>query len=259
MALGYEGAPTDPEDVRRYQRDRLGRSDADTLLIELSAVNAPNLSVQVAERESHRAKRIATIRRRMEENTPKFVVFYGVTYRGEYEKVVGGPFDGVDGGRKPPESGCGLRSVEDFPSLSRRPRPLRRVGSPSATLLTGWTRLDTVVALSPASHKPDPTERPSASPIPNKEDRRRPTPLTKTAYHTKFGGRQTPTEGVLHARTRNGPFCTESLPYPAYGQCEKCDQAADLLVRDGHGVGGHLPMLEAVDRRRGGIFGLGHG
>jgi hypothetical protein len=48
-------------------------------------------------------------------------------------------------------------------------------------------------------------------------------------------------------------------PYRAYGQWEKRDQAADLLVRDGHGVGGHLPMLEAVDRHRGGIFGLGHG
>lgn len=94
MTFGYEGAPNDAEDVRRYQRDRLGRSDADTLLIELSAVNAPSLSVHVAERERHRTKRIATIRRRMEENTPKFVVFYGVTYRGEYEKVVGGPFDG---------------------------------------------------------------------------------------------------------------------------------------------------------------------
>ena len=33
MALGYEGAPSDTEDVRRYQRDRLGRSDSDTLLI----------------------------------------------------------------------------------------------------------------------------------------------------------------------------------------------------------------------------------
>jgi hypothetical protein len=94
MALGYEEAPSDTEDVRRYQRDRLGRSDADTLLIELSAVNAPSLSAHVAERESHRAERIATIRRRMEENRPKFVVFYGVGYRGEYEKVVGGPFDG---------------------------------------------------------------------------------------------------------------------------------------------------------------------
>jgi hypothetical protein len=83
LALGYQGASADLEDVRRYQRDRLGRSDADTLLIELSAVNARSLSVHVAERESHRAERIATIRRRMEEHQPEFVVFYGVRYRAE--------------------------------------------------------------------------------------------------------------------------------------------------------------------------------
>ncbi len=98
MALGYEGAPTGLEDIRRYQRDRLGRSDADTALIELSAVNAPSLSVEDPERESHRAERIATIRRRIEENTPKFVVFYGIGYCEEYEKVGGGPFD-TDGYR----------------------------------------------------------------------------------------------------------------------------------------------------------------
>jgi hypothetical protein len=107
MALGYEGAPSGTEDVRCYQRDRLGRSDADTLLIELSAVNAPSLSVHVAERESHRADRIATIRRRMDEHTPTFVVFYGVTYRAEYEKVVGAAFN-ADGYRWHGNTLCAL-------------------------------------------------------------------------------------------------------------------------------------------------------
>jgi hypothetical protein len=86
MTLGYEGEPAGLDDIRRYQRDRLGRKDADTALIDLSAVNAPSLSIDVPERESHRVERIATIRRRMEENRPKFVVFYGTSYRKEYGK-----------------------------------------------------------------------------------------------------------------------------------------------------------------------------
>lgn len=93
IALGYEGLTPDPEDVRRYQRDRLGRSDDDTLLIELSSVNAKSLSVSVPERERHREERIETIRRRMMENSPKFVVFYGVSYRNDYENVAGSSFD----------------------------------------------------------------------------------------------------------------------------------------------------------------------
>lgn len=93
LVLGYEGKPAGNEDVREYQRDCLGRRAGQTLLIEISSVNAKSLSVTVPEREAHRAERIATIRRRMLENKPDFIVFYGLRYADAYAEVAGGPFD----------------------------------------------------------------------------------------------------------------------------------------------------------------------
>jgi hypothetical protein len=93
VVLGYEGKPGDTEAVRSYQRDRLGRSEGETALIDLSAIAAPNLGVIVPEREQNRPKRIEMIRQRMSEHNPKFVLFYGVGYRDDYSKVAGAAFD----------------------------------------------------------------------------------------------------------------------------------------------------------------------
>ena len=93
IVLGYEGKPADNDDVRAYQRDRLGRTDGQTLLAEISSVNAKSLGVTVPEREAHRAERIATIRRHLEVHQPEFAVFYGLSYRDDYAAIAGGSFD----------------------------------------------------------------------------------------------------------------------------------------------------------------------
>ena len=93
LVLGYQGKPADQDNVRAYQRDRLGRRDGETLLAELSSVNATSLSVQIPQREAYRAARVVTIRRRMLENEPEFIVFYGLRYADAYAEVAGGPFN----------------------------------------------------------------------------------------------------------------------------------------------------------------------
>jgi len=107
LVLGYEGKASGNEDVRAYQRDRLGRRDGQTLLVEVSSVNASSLSVPVLEREAHRAERIATIRRRILEHEPEFVVFYGRRYANAYAEIAGDSFD-ADGYRWAGPTLCAL-------------------------------------------------------------------------------------------------------------------------------------------------------
>lgn len=95
LLLAYKGEDTSLDAVARYQRDRLGALDDETAVIELSAHHAVNMGIDVA-RTQHRDDRIALIRRRLDENEPTLVVFYGRTYQTEYERVVGAPF-GPDG------------------------------------------------------------------------------------------------------------------------------------------------------------------
>jgi hypothetical protein len=57
-------------------------------LIELSGLRATNLDVEV-DRERHRDYRINLIRARMLEHQPRFVVFYGLSYREFYERIAG--------------------------------------------------------------------------------------------------------------------------------------------------------------------------
>jgi hypothetical protein len=86
LLLAYMGQPTDLESVRKYQRDMWGSLCGETALIELSALRATNLDIEV-DRERHRDYRINHIRNRMREHRPRFVVFYGLSYREFYERI----------------------------------------------------------------------------------------------------------------------------------------------------------------------------
>ena len=86
--LAFKGEPTDMEAVSRYQRNEFGTEAGETAVIELSALNAPNLQT-VVDRTVHREARTEDLRRRLETYHPKFAIFYGTTYRTEYGKVAG--------------------------------------------------------------------------------------------------------------------------------------------------------------------------
>jgi hypothetical protein len=86
--LAFKSEPTDMEAVSRYQRDEFGSEVGETAVIELSALNAPNLQT-VVERTLHREARIEDLCRRLETYHPRFAIFYGTTYRTEYAKVAG--------------------------------------------------------------------------------------------------------------------------------------------------------------------------
>jgi hypothetical protein len=66
----------DNESLRIYQRDRFGRLDGETCVIELSGLPARNLSVP-RKRELFREERIKFIRGKILACKPKFVVMYG--------------------------------------------------------------------------------------------------------------------------------------------------------------------------------------
>jgi hypothetical protein len=66
----------DNESLRIYQRDRFGRLDGETCVIELSGLPARNLNIP-RNRELFREERIKFIRGKMLACKPKFVVMYG--------------------------------------------------------------------------------------------------------------------------------------------------------------------------------------
>jgi hypothetical protein len=92
--LAFDDRARADNDVASYQRDDWGRSTGKTAVIELSALHARSLDVDV-ERTLHRSARIETIRKNLDDQKPKFAVFYGRSYRPEYEKIAGpvGPDD----------------------------------------------------------------------------------------------------------------------------------------------------------------------
>lgn len=86
--LALLGRSASNADVSRYQRDEWGRLSGETAVIELSALHAKNLSVDV-ERTLHRDERIERIQREMLFHKPKVALFFGTSYRSEYERIAG--------------------------------------------------------------------------------------------------------------------------------------------------------------------------
>jgi hypothetical protein len=68
---------TDNASLRIYQRERWGRRNGETCVIELSGPPARNLNV-VRQRDAFREKRIRFIRQKMLAFKPVFVVMYGL-------------------------------------------------------------------------------------------------------------------------------------------------------------------------------------
>ena len=90
VLLGFLGSDEDP---RLFQRDKWGSAGGKMALIELSAIAARNTSIPTTERLAYREKRVETLKARLREHKPTFALFYGTSYRLEYEKIAGGPFD----------------------------------------------------------------------------------------------------------------------------------------------------------------------
>ena len=81
LLLAYKGVEPTRDATLRYQRDRLGRCDGETALLELSALAASHMGVAVS-RSLNRVHRIETIRERLRAHEPSLVVFYST--RPEY-------------------------------------------------------------------------------------------------------------------------------------------------------------------------------
>lgn len=84
ILFGFTGCAEDPH---LYQRDRLGRVDGDTALIELSAAAHPNIA-SPGERENL-SERAAIILDQLKAYRPSLAVFYGLSYRSHYEGIAG--------------------------------------------------------------------------------------------------------------------------------------------------------------------------
>jgi len=91
-AVGYEDKPATLEDVLRLQHDGWGAERGECALIEICALHSPNTAAK-SDRTSYREERIVKLRERMGKHEPAFALFYGLTYREQYEKVAGGAFD----------------------------------------------------------------------------------------------------------------------------------------------------------------------
>jgi hypothetical protein len=90
IVLTAEGRPCGPQDIMRYQANRLGRKGGETLLSEALPLPAKNLTTWYADaaglpelrsREEYtrvvRPDRVAHLKRRISENQPRVVIFYG--------------------------------------------------------------------------------------------------------------------------------------------------------------------------------------
>ncbi|HEX8231555.1 MAG TPA: hypothetical protein VF826_19925 [Chloroflexia bacterium] len=111
IALSAEGLPAGIEDLRDYQRDRLGREGGLDCILELLPLPSPGLGhwkfyPDMAEKypdlkylrdrktyTSHVAPgRIAHLRATIEEHRPRAVVFYGTGYRHWWRQIAGAEF-----------------------------------------------------------------------------------------------------------------------------------------------------------------------
>ncbi len=91
LLLGYEGKRAGSDAVSIYQRDSWGAQKGDTALLEVSALHAKNLVTSV-NRNEYLDERTAILKKRLETNRPKFVVFYGLGYKNIYEKITNARF-----------------------------------------------------------------------------------------------------------------------------------------------------------------------
>ena len=75
LLFAFKGEPETSSAVLEYQKQLLGRSNGETALLEISSLPAENGGVEVP-RMLFRAERTQTLRQRMVNYKPQFVVFY---------------------------------------------------------------------------------------------------------------------------------------------------------------------------------------
>jgi hypothetical protein len=94
LLLAYKDQEPTAAATRQYQKQKLGRSAGETALLELSCLPAENNGVPVA-RDLFRNERIATIRERLSQHAPRFVVFYSPDprYRSAWNEIAGTPLE----------------------------------------------------------------------------------------------------------------------------------------------------------------------
>ena len=93
LLMTFLGKPSDNESLRAYQRDRWGMARVgETCVIELCAFAAKSYKVPI-DRESFRRHRIETIRQRMLEHKPDFVIMYGASDRKHWTEIAGGDLE----------------------------------------------------------------------------------------------------------------------------------------------------------------------
>jgi hypothetical protein len=90
--LAFQQKPFDLRAVSDYQERAWGAKDGATAVIELSALSAAGLHVNV-DRKRSRDDRIEHIRERLLKHQPTIALFYGITYREHWQAIVGSTFD----------------------------------------------------------------------------------------------------------------------------------------------------------------------
>ncbi|HBG60136.1 MAG TPA: hypothetical protein PLX92_06415 [Anaerolineaceae bacterium] len=103
ITLVAKGQPHGLEALRTYQQDYLGRKNGEICLMELLPLPSPRTSAWayaqwstlpfLAKRETYYQEyypqRSAHIARRIQENQPKVVIFYGIGYRSFWQAIAG--------------------------------------------------------------------------------------------------------------------------------------------------------------------------
>jgi hypothetical protein len=112
ILLSTQGQTAQSEDIRLYQRTKLGRQQADHCLIELLPLPNPSTNpadwwyqhysslVYLATRETYQneflSKRAANLYRRVQQHQPKTVVFYGKAYQQWWQQIANVDFSTDD-------------------------------------------------------------------------------------------------------------------------------------------------------------------
>jgi hypothetical protein len=109
MTLIAQGQSPSNEQIRTYQRDRLGRTDGETCLLELLPLPSPSTShwyykgysklpyLQTRElyKEHLAPIRAAHLKKRIAEHNPRAVIFYGGSYSHYWQQIAPSPFQRI--------------------------------------------------------------------------------------------------------------------------------------------------------------------
>lgn len=94
ILLAFKGEDVTDKKVLSFQKDHWGRSEDKTAVIELFGGRAKNMKEKNPYRTAAFKKpRIKKIQEQFSEHRPKWVIFYGISYKKDYQKIFGAPMD----------------------------------------------------------------------------------------------------------------------------------------------------------------------